>query len=116
MQLNKVNAHLDVCDDMYTKGRYYNQFKRSEFDIISRQLRHVFTKEPLTSDEEKILKKDFLSRSVHTDSTFVDLDYDGYEGGKSQKTIESSGERRHKETKNAKLDKLDVALKNGLNQ
>ncbi|MED6216398.1 hypothetical protein PIB30_007376 [Stylosanthes scabra] len=125
MQFNKVNAPLDVWEDMYTKGRYYKQFKKSGFEwdyeilgeifnnsTASGQLSHASTKEPPTSDEEKLLEKDFLSKGVHVDGTFVDVYEDvGYEKKvKRRKLIESSGERRRKESKNARSDKFDDAL------
>ncbi|MED6124370.1 hypothetical protein PIB30_058397, partial [Stylosanthes scabra] len=57
------NAPLD-------EGRHYKQFKKSVFELdyeildkifnnntTSGQLRHAFTKEPSTSDEEKLLER-----------------------------------------------------------
>ncbi|MED6137504.1 hypothetical protein PIB30_065603, partial [Stylosanthes scabra] len=128
MLLLYYNGHcgieLKIFIYILQKGRFYRQFKKNGFeynyDILgeifnnstaTEKLSHASTKEPPTSDEEKQLEEDFLSKGVHVDSQFVDVDGDdSEEGSRRKKTIRSSSERRRKEAKNARLDKFESAL------
>ncbi|OIW00897.1 hypothetical protein TanjilG_19838 [Lupinus angustifolius] len=109
---------------MYKKGTFYKQFKRHGFEhdydvvgeifnssIATGKLSQASTREPPTSDEDKEIEEDFLSKGVHIDYVTIDIDRDDLqEIGKKRRVIGSSREPRHKETKNSRIDKLDAAL------
>ncbi|KAF7812780.1 putative nuclease HARBI1 [Senna tora] len=122
---NKVNALEDVWQDLYTKGRYYKQFKKNGFEYdydmlgeifnnstISGKLSHASTQEPPTSNEERLLEDDFLSKGVHVDSQFIDVEGENSNliGDKRKQTFRSSSERHRKDSKLSRFDKLEASL------
>ncbi|KAL6499969.1 hypothetical protein OROGR_027879 [Orobanche gracilis] len=123
-EANKVNAPEEVWEDMYTKGRFYKQFKKHgfehDYDVVGEifnsstatgKLSQASTREPPTSDEEKDIEEDFLSKGVHINCDTIDIDGDDLqEIDKKRKVIGSSRERRRKEAKNSRIDKLETVL------
>ncbi|CAL0320089.1 unnamed protein product [Lupinus luteus] len=123
-EANKVNAPEEVWEEMYTKVRFYKQFKRHgfehDYDVVGEifnsstatgKLSQTSTREPPTSDEEKEIEEDFLSKGVHIDYGIIDIDGDDLqEIGKKRKVIGSSREPRRKEAKNSRIDKLEATI------
>ncbi|XAR71447.1 hypothetical protein NMG60_11028706 [Bertholletia excelsa] len=121
---NKVNAPENVWQDLYTKGKYYKQFKKQGFEHDYNILGEIFntstttgklgrasTHEPQNLDEEQDLEEDFLSKGMHIDTYVVDDEGDNLkELSRKRNSIESSSERQCKEAKSSRLDKLEAAF------
>ena len=97
-----IGLKIFIC--ITQEGRFHKQFKKHGFkynyEILGEifnsstatgKLSHASTKESPTSDEEKELEEDFLSKGVHVDIVDVDGDVPE-ETSKRKKTIGSSSE------------------------
>ena len=75
----------------------------------SGKLSHASTQEPPTSDEERLLEENFLSKGVHVDSQFIDVECENSNliGDKRKQT---SSERHRKDSKLTRFDKLESSL------
>ena len=105
------------------KGKFYKQFKKNGFEhnyeilgeifnnsTATGKLSHASTQNPPTSDEERELEEDFLSTGVHVQAHIIDIEGDSKEHKRKNKAIESSSERRGKELKTSKFDRLEACL------
>ncbi|KAJ1394782.1 Myb/SANT-like domain [Sesbania bispinosa] len=123
-EANKVNAPVEVWKDLYTKGRFYKNFKKNDLEHAYDVLGEIFnsstttgkliqasTQEPPTSDEEREIEGDFLTKGVHIDFDVFDCDgNDLQELRNKRKAMDSSSEHRRKGVKNSIKDKLEAAL------
>ncbi|KAJ1376551.1 Myb/SANT-like domain [Sesbania bispinosa] len=123
-EVNKVNAPVEVWEDLYTKERFYKNFKKNgfehDYDVLGEifnssttmgKLSQASTQEPPTSDEEREVEGNFLTKGVHIDSDVFDYDGDDLQELRNKrKAIDSSSEQRRKGAKNSSKDILETAL------
>ncbi|KAJ1441644.1 hypothetical protein SESBI_01268 [Sesbania bispinosa] len=123
-EANKVNAPIEVWEDLYTKGRFYKNFKKNgfehDYDVLGEifnsstatgKLSQASTQEPPTPDEEREIEGDFVTKGVHVDSDVFDCDGDDLQELRNKrKAIDSSSEHRCKGAKNSSKDMLEAAL------
>ncbi|KAF7800987.1 protein ALP1-like [Senna tora] len=79
----------------------------------SGKLSQASTQEPPTSDQERLLEDDFLSKGVHVDSQFIDVKCENSNliGDKRKQTFGSSWERHGMDLRLSWFAKLEVSLK-----
>ncbi|KAL2541789.1 Myb DNA-bind 3 domain-containing protein [Abeliophyllum distichum] len=120
---NKVNAAEEVWQHFYTVNKSdYKIFKREgckHYHILGEifsgttatgGLGNASTQLPATSDEERQLEDDFLNRGVHVHVENIDDDADEVPKRSRREDIGTSGERRRKEPKISKSDKLEACM------
>ncbi|KAL2532861.1 Myb DNA-bind 3 domain-containing protein [Abeliophyllum distichum] len=120
---NKVNAAEEVWQHFYTVNKSdYKIFKREgckHYHILGEifsgttatgGLGNASTQLPAMSDEERQLEDDFLNQGVHVHVENIDDDADEVPKRSRREDIGTSGERRRKEPKISKSDKLDACM------
>ncbi|KAL2513255.1 Myb DNA-bind 3 domain-containing protein [Abeliophyllum distichum] len=120
---NKVNAAKEVWQHFYTINKSdYKIFKREgcKHDHILEEilsgttatggLENASTQLPATSDEKRQLEDDFLNQDVHVHVENLDDDADEIPKTRRREEIGTSGERRRKEPKISKSDKLEACM------
>ncbi|KAL2548984.1 putative protein-like [Forsythia ovata] len=73
-------------------------------------LGYASTQLPATSEEERQLEDDFLNRGMHVHVENIDNDVEDNPKTRRREEIGSSGERRRKEPKISKSDKLEACM------
>ncbi|KAJ1407041.1 Myb/SANT-like domain [Sesbania bispinosa] len=116
-EANKVHAPEE-------KGRFYKNFKKHgfelDYDILGEifnsstttgKLSQAFTQQPPTSDEERDLEGDFLTKGVHVEPDVFDCDGDDLQELRNKrKAVDSSSDHRRKVVKNSSKDTLEATL------
>ncbi|KAL2490807.1 Myb DNA-bind 3 domain-containing protein [Abeliophyllum distichum] len=120
---NKVNAAEEVWQHFYTINKSdYKTFKREgckQYHILGEifsgttatgGLGNASTQLPTNSKEERELEDDFLNGGVHVHIETLDDEVDEVQKTRRREEIGTSGERRRKEPKISKSDKLEACM------
>ncbi|KAL2456859.1 L10-interacting MYB domain-containing protein [Abeliophyllum distichum] len=120
---NKVNAAEEVWQHFYTINKSdYKIFKREgckHYHILGEifsgttatgGLGNASTQLPANSEEERQLEDDFLNGGVHVHVESLDDEVDEVPKTRRREEIGTSGERRRKEPKISKSDKLEACM------